>query len=53
VVGGGTTRKVNRSKWGDLQPEVTGGRIQSPHSTASNRVLLGVLVSKRRMREGG
>jgi hypothetical protein len=46
-------RKVNRRKWGGLQPQVRGCRIQSPHSTASNKVLLRVLESKARMREGG
>ncbi|MHC4913810.1 MAG: hypothetical protein ACYTE5_12585 [Planctomycetota bacterium] len=46
-------RKVNRSKWGGLQPEVTGCSIQSPHSTASNVELLQILVSKARTREGG
>ena len=46
-------RKVNRSKWGGLQPEVTGCRIQSPHSTVSNAELLEILVSKARTREGG
>ena len=46
-------RKVSRMKWGGLQPGVTGCRIQSPHSTASNVELLEILVSKARTREGG
>ena len=46
-------RKVSRSKWGGLQTEVTGCRIQSPHSTASNAELLEILVSKAGTREGG
>ncbi len=46
-------RKVNRSKWGGLQPQVKGCRIQSPHSTASIHQLLRVLESKARVREGG
>ena len=32
-------RKVERSKWGDLQTEVTACRIQSPHSAAGNKRL--------------
>ena len=46
-------RKVNRSKWGGLQAQVKGCRIQSPHSTVSNVELLEILVSKARTREGG
>ena len=46
-------RKVSHSKWGGLQAQVRGCRIQSPHSTACNAELLEILVSKAKTREGG
>ena len=46
-------RKVERSKWGGLETEVTVCRIQSPHSTADNEQLSKILESKTRARKGG
>jgi len=47
---GWNDRKVNRGKWGGLQPEVTGCRIQSPHSTVG---CITENPGKTRTREGG